>query len=175
VNFYKHITYGSHQAVLVQALRKAPAGPIAELGTGIFSTPLLHWLCLWQGLRLVSFESVPEFVDLFNIWRYPPHWNGHELIMVDDWAKAPLEQPWAVAFVDHEPASRRAPDARRLLDWATYVVVHDSGWWDDRHSHLRRDLFPYAKYRYDYRPTAAKMQTTVLSQTVDLSDFMGQP
>lgn len=172
MNPFKHTSYGSHQPVLVEALRRAPAGwPIAELGTGIYSTPLLHWLCIASGRRLVSFENRASFRDLFNVSGYIG--DGHELVMVDDWTSAPLEQSWGVALVDHEPAERRTPDALRLLRWASYVVIHDTGWWDDKHYHFKRDLFPKARYRFDYRPGQLRVQTTVLSMTEDLADFMG--
>jgi hypothetical protein len=172
MNLFKQKNYGSHLAVLVQALLRTQAtrGAVAELGTGIYSTPLLHWLCLWQGRALVSYESRAEFLRTFNIQTY--HGDGHQVILVPDWDQAQLERPWDVVFIDHEPAERRRVDALRVLDHARLVIVHDSGWWEDRHYDFKRQVWPRFRFRYDYRPTKAKTMTTVLSQTIDLAGFM---
>ncbi len=170
---FKHVSYGSHIPVLVRAL-EATLGPkpgrIVELGTGIYSTPLLHWLCRWQGRELVSLENRSEFLDVFGIRGYSAPW--HYVALIEDWGRALLEQPWDVALVDHEPAERRATDALRLLPWTKIVVVHDTGWWDDKHYGFRRDLFPLVRYVLHYRPGPERVQTSVLSQTVDVSRLM---
>ena len=170
---FKHISYGSHAPVLVRALEATfspKQGRVVELGTGIYSTPLLHWLCRWQGRELVSLESRQEFLDAFNIRGYSAPW--HSVQLIEDWSRALLERPWDVALVDHEPAERRTPDALRLLSWAKIVVVHDTGWWDDKHYGFKRDLFPRVRYVCHWRPGPERVQTSALSMTVDVSKLM---
>lgn len=50
---WKHST---HLAVLMEAVRRT-AGPVLELGVGLYSTPVLHWLCYPTNRRLVSYDS----------------------------------------------------------------------------------------------------------------------
>ena len=47
---------GSHLPVLIKMVLMTD-GPILELGTGFFSTPVLHWLCAEKKRKLVSYDS----------------------------------------------------------------------------------------------------------------------
>lgn len=157
--------FGSHIPVLLKCL-SLTSGDVLELGTGIFSTPLLHWLCSPNRRRLFSYENDAKYLDLYDLCSYEDEY--HQIILVDDWDKIDLAQPWDVAFIDHKPAERRRVDLLRLANYAKYIIVHDSGWREEKHYHYK-DIFPVFKYRYDY--TAYRPNTTVLSNLVDLSDF----
>lgn len=155
--------YGTHIPVLFKLLQITD-GPVLELGMGMFSTPILHWMCLSQKRLLVSYESELSWFGQFMKFEH----EYHKLHLVEDWDFVKIERPWDIALVDHI-AYRRAPDALRLADTTRYIVLHDTYHKEDRHYHYS-EIFPKFKYRWDYQafhPTYA----TIVSNLVDLSDF----
>ena len=138
--------YATFLPALVHALGRMP-GPVLEIGCGRFSTPILHLLC--GDRRVVSLEHSAiwhsRFAELAS--------DTHEICLVDDWATCELiDQPWAVALVDHEPRDRRGPDLERLRRAGTKIcVVHDAedgnyfGPFFDAWTHVRIDkmLYPW--------------------------------
>ena len=158
---WKHST---HLAVLMEAVRRT-AGPVLELGVGLYSTPVLHWLCYPTNRRLVSYDSDAQWVYTHRDYVRGAHTVQH----VNSFDEAPLEQPWDVAFVDHAPAERRAEDIRRLASWAQYVVVHDTEERQERHYGYSR-IYPLFTSRYEFNQ-AGQPFTTVLSNFHDVSSF----
>ena len=157
-------SWGSHIPVLVDVFNNSE-GPVLELGTGPFSTPLLHALCVNSKRILVSYENHPEFFSMHA----PFIEEFHQIKLVDDWDKTEIEDiRWGLAFVDHRPAERRKVETKRLMNSADYIVIHDSE--PKLMRHYRYDLiYPLFKYRLDYilRPSCA--HTTVLSNLKDLT------
>jgi len=160
-----HAKHASHLPALVDALRYTE-GPVVELGTGVCSTFALHWLCWHQGRRLVSYESDPAFFELVVHCHRPPE---HEVWLVEDWDEAELEQPWAVAFVDHAPAARRKVDVARLARWAEAIVVHDVQW-QLAHHYEYGDLLDSFAHRRDYRMD--RRVTAMLSNTMEVEGWI---
>lgn len=155
--------WGTHIPVVVKALQ-ASKGPVLELGTGAFSTPLLHMLCLDQERELISYEDVPDFVTAHKHFVT----DKHKIHLVDDWDKVDLqERRWSVALIDH-PEDRRLPEALKLVDNTDYVIIHDSNGRWEKYYHYSQ-LYPHFKYRYIYDKTSP--HTTVLSNFIDLSKF----
>lgn len=112
--------FASHLPALVGCV-VATAGPVLELGSGHFSTPVLHAAC--EGRRLVTADSDPEWMDRF---RYLEH-DLHEFVLVDDWSSfATLDEPWDVALVDNAPGHTRRTAIERLRTRTRYIVVHDT-------------------------------------------------
>jgi hypothetical protein len=157
------VHYGSHLPVLVRALALTD-GPVLEMGMGINSTPVLHWLCATAHRPLVSYESSPDYAAAWQ--SFANEW--HTVQVVTDWAQADIERPWDVAFVDHDPGDRRHVDMARLASHARYVIAHDSDGRDDAKMHYSRVL-PLFKWRWVYG--AYRPQTMLLSNFVDLSGF----
>lgn len=148
--------YATHLPLLTAAVAHTD-GPVLELGCGAFSTPLLHALCS-DGRPLVSYEADRPWYDQFKSF----HRGAHQVLPVDDWDKLPLDFDWAVAFVDHAPAARRAIDIKRLKPWARLIVVHDT-------EHRLYDLEPVLstfKHRREWRAYAP--WTSVVSDVDDL-------
>jgi hypothetical protein len=169
---YRSRNYGSHMAVLTKVFMELPekGDDVVELGTGIYSTPLMHWLSLVKNRNLYSYDHDKHYFDLFNIPSYKT--NFHKVFLINDWDEVFLEKPWDIVFVDHDPGVRRSVDIMRVVNWAKYIIVHDSGWWDNKYYHLKEKVFPFFKYRYDYRPiNNERTMTSVLSNLVDLKDF----
>jgi hypothetical protein len=147
----------------MQAVAKT-SGDVLELGAGLFSTPVLHWLVAAKGRKLVSFDNDPKFYD----WAGMLSSDKHRIIRVNSWDDAWIEKPWDVALVDHSPDSRRIVEIKRLAHYARYIIIHDSNGRYERNYHYSR-IYPLFKYKLDF--SGAEPSTTVLSNLVDLGDF----
>lgn len=154
--------YSSHLPVLIKALL-ITQGDVLELGTGIFSTPIIHWLCVPHKRYVYSLEYDPKYLAMVENFGC----EYHKIEIIQDWDKADIEKPWDVVLVDHSPGERRKVEIARLANLAKYIVAHDTEWRDERHYHYK-EIYPLFKYRYDYYH---KPYTTVLSNLVDLKDF----
>jgi hypothetical protein len=114
----------THQPV-IWAVAEHCAGPIVEFGAGHCSTPSLHAIAERRGLRLLSLETDPSWLERF---RYLES-DFHELRLVESWEEE-LERPqwdeqWGMVFVDQLPWEWRAPTVNRVRKTAEYVVLHD--------------------------------------------------
>lgn len=152
---------GSHLPVLITALRKTQ-GDVLELGCGIYSTPFIHWICMLDRRRLVTYETEQEFGDYLGYFAS----DLHIVRFCADVEAVDFSDPWSVVLVDHAPDERRYLTIARLQH-AEYVVAHDS---EEEHDSRYRyssifDLFKYRK-RFDLDPS-----TTVFSNQHDLVDF----
>ena len=166
-----HVGGGSHLPVLMKVL-ELTAGPVLELGTGLFSTPFLHWACFNTKRKLVSYENKKEYKDF---WIYDDErekdngYDYHEVNFVEksDWDALDLTGNWGIVFIDHNPGPRRREEMRRVANNAEYVVVHDT---DDKNDwyYKYEEYFPLFKYRWD---SDIYPRTTVLSNTKDLSSL----
>ena len=157
------IRYGSHLPALMRAV-EVTRGDVLELGAGLFSTPVLHWMCARAKRRLVSMDNDPRFFDWAGGFRS----KYHELVLVDDWAEADIEHTWDVVLVDHSPSERRIEEIKRLRNLAAILVVHDTnGRWNKAYHYDRIwDLFSF-KYTFPAEPS-----TSLLSNLVDVSAIM---
>jgi len=115
------IKYGSHLPVLTK-LVNITTGPILELGIGLYSTPYLHWICKSTKRQLTSYESEPGWIKYFRDCRD----EFHSLNLIADWDTLDVNDFWDIAFVDHAPDSRRKTEARKLINNAKFIVLHDS-------------------------------------------------
>lgn len=156
---------GSHIPILMKAL-SLTRGPVAELGSGFFSTPLLHWMCQPDKRRLVTFESHPEWFALARRFATP----DHEVREVADWNTLDLSESWGLVFIDHDNGvekKRRVQELARVIH-AEYVVIHDSEGRVER-NYGYREAYHLFKYRFDYQNVVPN--TSVLSNFHDLSNF----
>lgn len=149
-----HPSWASHLPVLLSLLQRSE-GPVVELGIGVFSTPLIHTWCAHTGRPVASYDASVPFHDLHRAFTS----EQHTITLVTDWATVPLEQPWGLAFLDHD-SERRVPDAIRLAPHAAYVVLHDS-------ENDYAAVYPHYRYRRDY--TTLTPPTVVLSNQHDLA------
>jgi len=145
---------------------KRTSGPILELGSGWFSTPLIAAFSAGRYVRTIESDAGwLRVVALPCVARRFAE-GKHDVVYVKDFADAPVEDKhWSVVLVDHEPPPRRGVDLARLADRADLLVAHDSqheayGYWP---------VFERFKYRYDY--TRLLPWTTVVSN-VDPLDWL---
>ena len=139
-------------------------GPILEMGTGIYSTPFLHWACFPTKRKLTSLESSARFMQrLVNCQN-----DYHDVIYTSNWDAADIEKSWDIVLIDHAPDSRRRIDVKRVANYAKYVVIHDSDILNTKNYHYEK-IYSLFKYRFDYRD--ATPNTSILSNFIDLSTF----
>lgn len=160
MKIYPH--WGSHLPVLIKVIQ-ATKGPVLELGMGIYSTPILHWLCDEGKRELVSYDQVGAYMKWFKHFEN----DYHKISLVNDWDDVKIERHWDVALVDHNDDRRRI-ELERLANWAKYIVVHDTDPETDYY-YKYSEVFPRFKYRHDY--TNIKNNVGVVSNFVDLSNL----
>ena len=148
--------------MLIKAVQ-ASEGPILEIGSGLFSTPLLHWLCHEKGRRLITYENNEDYFKFAKGFQS----KNHRIRLVKDWEEIENKKRWGVILIDHEPAEQRRADILKFKDSADYIVIHDT----ERESRYGlKDVWPHFKYRRDWK--ACKPWTTVVSNFKDLSNFL---
>ena len=165
-NINVSIRYSTHIPVLLEAMRMTK-GDVLELGPGVFSTPLLHWLCETKKRNLLTIETDPLW---FRFCSKYFRTDFHKFMKVDHWdqAKEAINKAWDVAFVDHSPSGRRIVEIEQLANLAKLVVVHDSEERKDYEYHYSK-IYPLFKYRYDFKEV--DHNTVLLSNFIDLTNF----
>ena len=147
-------------------------GDVLELGTGVFSTPYLHYECLLNKRSLVSYDNDEAWLLKFTTalsgnhnYHKKPH---HDLRYVEKWDDADIERPWDVALIDHSPSERRRADIKRLAKFAKYIVAHDcNGMSDGQYGYSK--IYPLFKYKKIWDKDGT--HTVVLSNFKDLKDL----
>lgn len=141
-------------------------GPVLELGSGLFSTPLLHWLCYEKRQILVTCEGYKHYLEFAAKFKTP--W--HEIRLTDPLKPLNVPGRFSVVFIDHSPKKprTRGDDAILYKDRADYVVLHDAGK-DSNPKYGYENAYKHFKYRWDWE--GCYPHTTVLSNVHDLSDF----
>jgi len=158
------VRYGSHLPLLMRVMEMT-TGPVLELGAGIFSTPILHYICWRDKRQLVSMDNDPRFYEWAGRFRN----TYHELMLVKDWAVADIEHAWDVALVDHSPGERRIVEIERLAQWAKYIIIHDTnGRWNKAYHYDR--IWPMFHSIYTF--TQVEPSTTVVSNFVDVTSIL---
>lgn len=132
-------------------------GPILELGSGPFSTPLLHWLCAEKKRELWTYEDSPEYMEFAQKFRS----RTHHIRFVEDWEKTVYPEG-SIALIDQ--MHKRAETAILLKDTVEFVVLHDS---ESPEVYGYDQVWPHFKYRYDW--IYGRPWTTVLSNQNKLS------
>lgn len=158
--------YSTFMPMLLEAMARTN-GDVLELGPGVFSTPLLHWLCERQKRNLLTIE---------NSWRWhrfvKPYLktDRHQFVFIRNWDEAEpyINKKWDVVLVDHSPSERRIVEIEKLANLAKYLVVHDTEPWKENVYHFSR-IYPLFKYRFNF--DKADHQTTVLSNFFPVNDF----
>lgn len=141
-------------------------GPILELGSGLFSTPLLHWICEENKRTLVTYENSGDYYSFARKFRTETHQVSS--VFEEDWIN---KIKWDVVLVDHgkdkKDANRRGSDALKFKDQARYIILHDT----DKRSD---DVYGYdnlwKEFRYIYHANVSPI-TSIVSNISDLNIF----
>jgi hypothetical protein len=159
------LRYATHLPCLMKAMEKT-TGDVLELGTGIFSTPYLHYQCILSGRKLVSYENFKLWYEFLMKYGYEK--DGHEIHFVEKYSDAPIEKPWDVVLIDQTPDSSRAEEIKRIANLAKFVIIHDSNGRYNKIYHYDT-IYPLFKYRTIWDKDGN--HASVLSNFVDLEDF----
>ena len=159
------LAYGTHLASLIKAVEKT-TGDILELGTGLFSTPYLRYVCMLSGRKLVSYENFESWYNFIR--KYYEDNDNHKMYLIDEYKNAPVDRDWDIVLIDQTPDSSRTEEIIRLKDKAKYIVIHDANSSNDKVTHYSK-IYPLFKYRTDW--TGDNNRATVLSNLVPLEDF----
>lgn len=139
----------------------ATKGAILEVGTGHWSTPLLHRYCSAGGRKLVSVDSDKAWVEQFADMRVCDHEVLH--VNYDEFFPKAIQKDWSVVFLDQSPGHRRSIDAIAFLPKAEFILVHDySG--EEVYAPFRSVL---SRWKY-YKVAQFSPSTLVLSNTREI-------
>ena len=146
---------------LLSKFVQATDGAVMELGSGAFSTSLLHWLCAENRRRLVTYERNPKYFKSAKTFMS----KTHSIRLVEDWDKIPFEDAkdmeWDVVFIDNE-LERRSIDPIRLKNKTKFMIIHDTS--QDDYGYEK--VWPHFKYRYDWK--FSRPRTSVVSNFIDI-------
>ena len=117
------------------------SGDVLEIGSGLFSTPLLHWLCKGLGKNLITYENDERFFNFAQTFED----ETHKVILIKDWNDIPVKQ-YGVVLIDHAPESRRAVDAIKFKD-SEYVIMHDT----EARVYGYDQVWPHFEHRFDWK------------------------
>jgi hypothetical protein len=111
--------YTTHMPMLIKCVQ-ATDGPVMECGSGLASTPLLHWLCHDKARQLWSFEEKEEYYKYARKFQ-----SKYHRIRLVDFKKFNVKGHWSVALVD-QSTRMRTPTILYLKDKVDYIVIHDT-------------------------------------------------
>jgi len=154
-------SYTTHVGVLVKVLQMSK-GDVIEMGTGPYSTPLLHWVCKGMGRHLISYEDNLEYYNFARQYRS----GFHSIRQVTDWDKVGIPPHCGVVLIDHMPSIRRGIDALRFKDSADYIILHDT---EAVKTYGYDKIWPNFKYIYTWKESCPWV--SVVSNFKDLSNF----
>jgi len=120
----KHINAGSHLPILCKAFEYGD-GPILEMGSGAWSTPILDMLVRRREKRkILTLENDKVWYEKVKRTYQSDY---HDVLYIQDWDDAPIDDTfWGLVFIDHRPALRRKTDIVRLKWQAYYILAHDT-------------------------------------------------
>lgn len=110
----------THMPLLIKLLL-GTKGTVIEVGSGPFSTPLIHWICSYTGRKLITYENVQSYYKFAKQFQS----KYHSIRFVETWDDMPVQE-CAVIMIDHEPSERRVVDIERFKDSCEYMIVHDT-------------------------------------------------
>lgn len=151
--------YTTHISMLVKILL-ASEGDVIECGGGVFSTPLLHWICKMQNRKLVTYEEDPDYYAFEKQFQS----RQHRIRFVKNWDDIKIPKRAGMVFIDHHPPKRRMIELQRFKNHADYIVIHDT----ERVSRQYNlpEVFAQFKYRLDWKD--CRPWTSVVSNFNDL-------
>lgn len=165
--------YGTHMPVLATVLAYTD-GPVLEMGSGDFSTPLLHGMCSASKRILHTCDTDRKWLGFFKYLENEWHKLFYVRVYDNDWDLNPKphmwdaigkDMHWSVVFIDHRPGERRVGDVQRLRNNTDIFVVHDT----ENAGYGYEPTLSSFKYKYVYKVYGT--ETTVVSDTINVNEF----
>lgn len=114
--------YGTHSEAIAYCVTRT-RGPVVELGSGWYSTPLLHGLCEGLGRELITVDDDRVWLENFRPWATETH-----SLVLDERCAVPIEGA-SVVFVDHDsPIRTRADSVLEAKEAGTEIVICHDTW-----------------------------------------------
>lgn len=155
-----NIGYGSHFPILAAAIARSK-GAILELGSGDWSTPMIHYAAAHR--YVLTADTDLEWLRKFSEGYACP--RKHEFQHVTDWKKfsiPPIE--FGVAFIDCAPGEERYELAIRVAHRTQWVICHDSEKdYESGGNYMYDRATPHFKYVTEFR--RFRPYTLILSNT----------
>ena len=154
--------YGGHAVILFAALY-ATDGAVLELGSGLFSTPIIHNVAVvQQGRDVFTVDADSDWLQHFTSMGSPHHSFG---LVSSAYPNQPYrflqfrpahfrrwEDVWdgryGLVFVDQTPEFERRKDIQRRRNVSDVMIVHDT---NDMKSYGYEPLLSTFPYRYKFR------------------------
>ena len=153
----------THFPMLMKAIQLTN-GPVLEIGSGLFSTPLLHWMCFKDKRSLTTIESYEHYLEFAK--EFETDWHKVQFLPPTE---APTPEKYSVVFVDHSPKKPRTRGSDALLfKDSDYIVLHDGGV-DANPKYGYQEI--YSQFKYVYHWNDIVPNTTVLSNFHELTNF----
>ena len=167
--------YGGH-AVLLFAALYATDGAVLELGSGLFSTPIIHNVAVvQQGRDVFTVDGNNDWLQHFTSMGGPRHSFGLVSRMISNpesyrflqfkpahfrrWEDV-WDGRYGLVFVDQAPGFERRKDIQRRRNVSDVMIVHDT---DDMNGYGYEPLLSTFPYRYKFRHNAMKTFTDIVS------------
>ena len=125
-------------------------GDVLEIGTGWFSTLMLHWLSEITKRKVYSYESNGFWYE--RALRLQS--SHHKIIKVGSWDELPADKHWGVVFIDHSPEARRHIEVERFANKADYIVMHDTEPEHDKKYQYSK-IWHLFRYRHDWKKSSS--------------------
>jgi len=155
----------THMPLLIKLIL-GTEGTVIEVGSGPFSTPLLHWLCSYTGRKLITYENVPSYYKFAKQFQS----KYHSIRFINNWDELPV-QKCSVIMIDHEPSERRVVDIIRFKDSCKYMIVHDTEESMNKLYHMDKVKW-FFRYRKDF--TSGNRTTVFSNSPLDFLDVTPQ-
>jgi SAM-dependent methyltransferase len=149
----------THFRILLWLALNKTTGNVLELGCGYGSTPYLQRYCKENDRYLLSCDSKQEWAEKFRGAVYYQSWDTF------DWSRR-----WDVVLVDHAPGEHRQIAIQLLKPVSKILVIHDTEPAADHGYQMRQH---FSKFRYCVEIKTDGAWTTMLSDTINLSEFEG--
>ena len=153
--------FSTHNTMLIKAVLIAKKS-VVEVGAGLTSTPLLHWLCKMTDKSLITYENNQKYFEFAKEFQS----RHHRIRKITDWNEMDFKTHRGVVFIDHAPSKQRIIDIIKFKDIADYIVIHDT----ESEEHYGYDkIWQYFKYRFDWKECMP--YTSVVSNFNNLDKF----
>lgn len=132
--------------------------PVIEYGSGLGSTNYLRQYCLQNHREFISYDNNREWAEQM----------GSNLIT--NWSNADIYKRSSVILVDNAPGEMRHEIMAIMKDRADIIIVHDSE--PNGKGYMLDKVWPLYRYRIDL--TGGNTWASAVSNSIDLSIFVGQ-
>jgi len=153
--------WATHLPVIIKMLDRSQPEKLLELGSGDFSSVLIHEYVTGHPTRhLTSLEHDQKWIEGLG-WLNN---RNHTLQYVPNWDYTKLNGPWDFVFIDQAPEEDRIPALAYFADKSKIVALHDNNYEDRYAKH-------YHLYKYIVHHRVFRFNTSIFSNTVDITKW----